>query len=152
MPGFVKVVSKGNYVAVVCEREEQAINASRQLKANWQKPATAPFPSSEDLFKYMRGATPTAVANPIVVGNPDAAFAGAAKIIEADYDIPFQGHTAFSPAHALADPSNGLMTIYSNDMKSYGMRTGVATFLGMPQGQSARHLDGGPAGFRPHGR
>ena len=32
MPGFVKVVSKGNYVAVVCEREEQAINAARQLK------------------------------------------------------------------------------------------------------------------------
>src|SRR5205814_1849845 len=28
MPGFIKVVSKGNYVAVVCEREEQAINAS----------------------------------------------------------------------------------------------------------------------------
>ena len=54
MPGFIKVVSKGNYVAVVCEREEQAINAARQLKANWEKPATAPFPSSEDLFKYMR--------------------------------------------------------------------------------------------------
>src|SRR6202011_1987012 len=30
MPGFIKVVSKGNYVAVICEREEQAINASRQ--------------------------------------------------------------------------------------------------------------------------
>src|SRR5262249_13114970 len=32
MPGFIKVVSKGNYVAVVCEREEQAIAASRRLK------------------------------------------------------------------------------------------------------------------------
>ena len=30
LPGFVKVVSKGNYVAVVCEREEQAIRAARQ--------------------------------------------------------------------------------------------------------------------------
>jgi hypothetical protein len=38
------VVSKGNYVAVVCEREEQAIAAARQLKVNWEKPATAPFP------------------------------------------------------------------------------------------------------------
>src|SRR5204862_885310 len=60
-------------------------------------------------------------------------FAGAAKVIEAEYDYPFQGHTAISPAHALADPSNGQMTIYSNDMKSYGMRTGVADFLGMPR-------------------
>jgi nicotinate dehydrogenase subunit B len=147
LPGFVKVVSKGNYVAVVCEREEQAINAAKRLKANWEKPATAPFPSSEDLFKYMRGATSTAVANPIVVGNPDAAFAGAAKIIEADYEIPYQGHTAFSPAHALADPSNGLMTIYSNDMKSYGMRTGVATFLGMPRDKVRVIWMEGPQGF-----
>ena len=54
LPGFIKVVSKGNYVAVVCEREEQAIRAARQLKTNWEKPATAPFPASEDLFKYMR--------------------------------------------------------------------------------------------------
>ena len=62
LPGFIKVVSKGNYVAVVCEREEQAITAARQLKVNWEKPATAPFPASEDLFTYMRSATPTSSA------------------------------------------------------------------------------------------
>ena len=32
LPGFVKVVSKGNYVAVVCEREEQAISAARHSR------------------------------------------------------------------------------------------------------------------------
>jgi nicotinate dehydrogenase subunit B len=133
IPGLIKVVSKGNYVAVVCEREEQAINAAKQLKVNWEKPATAPFPSSEELFKYMRDAKPTSAPRPNVVGNPDTAFASAAKVIEADYEIPFQGHTAISPAHAMADPSNGQMTIYSNDMKSYGMRTGVADFLGIPR-------------------
>jgi nicotinate dehydrogenase subunit B len=147
LPGFIKVVSKGNYVAVVCEREEQAINAARQLKANWEKPATAPFPSSEDLFKYMRSATPTSSSTPIVVGNPDSAMAGAAKVIEADYDIPFQGHTAISPAHATADPSNGQMTIYSNDMKSYGMRTGIAAFLGMPRDKVRVVWMEGPQGF-----
>ncbi len=147
MPGFIKVVSKGNYVAVVCEREEQAINAAKQLKANWEKPASAPFPSSEDLFKYMRGATPTSSSNPIMVGDPDAALAGAAKVIEADYDVPFQGHTAISPAHATADPSNGQMTVYSNDMKSYGMRTGVATFLGMPRDKVRVVWMEGPQGY-----
>src|SRR5262249_44346532 len=45
LPGFVKVISKGNYVAVVCEREEQAIAAAKQLKVTWQKPATVPFPT-----------------------------------------------------------------------------------------------------------
>jgi CO/xanthine dehydrogenase Mo-binding subunit len=147
LPGFVKVVNKGNYVAVVCEREEQAINASRQLKASWEKPATAPFPASEDLFQYMRAATPTSSQNPSVVGNPDAAFASAAKVIEADYDVPFQGHTAIAGAHATADPSNGLMTVYSNDMKSYGMRTGVAAFLGMPRDKVRVVWMEGPQGY-----
>jgi len=133
LPGFVKVVSNGNYVAVVFEREEQAVRAVRQLKVNWEKPATAPFPSSEDLFKYMRSATPTSSPRPTVVGDPDAALASASKVIEAEYEVPFQGHTAIGPAHATADPSNGQMTIYTNDMKSYGMRTGVAQFLEIPR-------------------
>ena len=135
IPGFIKVVSKGNYVAVVCEREEQAIMASRQLKVNWQKPETQPFPSSDNLYKYMRNATPTSRTKtpiPEVTGDPDTALAGAAKVIEAEYDFPFQGHTAIGPAHAMADPSNGQITIWSNDMKSYGMRRGVAEFLGVP--------------------
>ena len=56
IPGFLKVVSKGNYVAVVCEREEHAIRAARQLKTTWEKPSVAPFPTSENLFNYLRSA------------------------------------------------------------------------------------------------
>jgi CO/xanthine dehydrogenase Mo-binding subunit len=133
LPGFVRVVSRGNYVAVVCEREEQAIRAARQLKVNWQKPATAPFPTSEGLYAYMRSATPTFSAPPNVTGTPDTAIAGAAKVIEAEYEVPFQGHVSLGPAHATADPSNDQLTIYSNDMKSYGLRTGVAQFLQIPR-------------------
>ncbi|HTU43838.1 MAG TPA: molybdopterin cofactor-binding domain-containing protein [Bryobacteraceae bacterium] len=209
LPGFIKVVSKGNYVAVVCEREEQAIHAARQLKTTWEKPSTSPFPASEELFNYMRNATPVAmptsasthggageseptpasrpgiegdaelrnrssrpaagnsgihvppsrppaagnpamrapVSGPMVIGNPDAAFAGAEKIIEAEYQIPFQGHTAFAGAHALADPSNGQMTVYTNDMKSYSMRRGVAAFLGMPHDSVRVIWMMGPQGF-----
>jgi nicotinate dehydrogenase subunit B len=147
LPGVVKVVSKGNYVAVVCEREEQAIAAAKQLKCNWQKPATAPFPASADLFTYMRGATPKSSQTPNTLGSVDTALAGAAKVVEAEYEIPFQGHTSISPAHALADPSNGQMTIYSNDMKSYGMRNGVATFLGIPREQVRVIWMEGPQGY-----
>ena len=133
IPGFLKVVSKGNYVAVVCEREEQAVRAARQLKVNWQKPTAAPFPTSEDLFKYIRSTTPSTSGAPNVTGTPDAAFADAARVVEAEYDVPFQGHTSLGPAHAMADPSNDQLTIYSNDMKSYGLRNGVAQFLQMPR-------------------
>ena len=68
-------------------------------------------------------------------------------MIEAEYEVPFQGHTAFAGAHATADPSNGQMTVYSNDMKSYGMRRGVAAFLGMPQDRVRVVWMQGPQGF-----
>ena len=134
LPGFVKVVSKGNYVAVVCEREEQAIHAARQLKVNWQKPATAPFPTSEDLFTYMRGATPTFSARAErrrqsrrgVRRRGDGASRPSTRCRS-------RGTPSIGPAHAMADPSNDQMTIYSNDMKSYGLRNGVAQFLQMPR-------------------
>ena len=147
IPGFIKVVRKGNYLAVVCEREEQAIRAARQLKAEWKKPATAPFPASDDLFKYMRNATPSSTGKPVEAGATDAAFAGAAAVIEAEYDVPFQGHTAIGPAHAMADPSNDQLTIYTNDMKSYGMRNGVAEFLKMPRDRVRVVWMEGPQGY-----
>jgi nicotinate dehydrogenase subunit B len=133
LPGFVKVVTRGNYVAVVFEREEQAVRAVRQLKCQWKKPATAPFPASDDLFDFMRAATPSASSPPADTGDPAAAFAAAATVVDARYDVPFQGHTAFGPAHALADPTGDQLTIYSDDMKSYGLRNGVAAFLKMPR-------------------
>ena len=83
VPGLVKVVSKGNYVAVVCEREEHAIQAARQLKLEWKKPATAPFPTSENLFDYMRSTMPTGMGMPTVAGNPDTAMASSARRVQA---------------------------------------------------------------------
>jgi nicotinate dehydrogenase subunit B len=133
VPGLVKIVSRGNYVAVVCEREEQAIRAARQLKVQWTPPASPPFPASDNLFTYMRSATPSSTGKPVVMGDVAAALAVAPTKLEAHYEVPFQGHTAFGPAHAMADPSNGQLTIYSNDMKSYGMRNGVAQFLKIPR-------------------
>ena len=133
VPGFIRVVNRGNYVAVICEREEQAIRAARQLKVEWKRPAAAPFPASGELFDYMRRATPTSTSEPQIQGDPAAALASAKRVVEAEYEVPFQGHTAIGPAHALADPSDGQMTIYSNDMKAYGLRNGVAKFLDMPR-------------------
>ena len=133
VPGFIRVVSRGNYVAVICEREEQAIRAARELKTEWKRPAAAPFPPSGELFDYMRRATPTSTGESKVEGDPTAALASATRLVEAEFEVPFQGHSSIGPAHALADPSDGQMTIYSNDMKSYGLRNGVAKFLDMPR-------------------
>src|SRR5262249_27223522 len=93
------------------------------------------------------GATPTSSSRPVVVGDSASALASAAKTIEADYSVPFQGHTALAPAHAMADPSNDQMTVYSNDMKSYGLRNGIATFLQMPRDRVRVIWMEGPQGY-----
>ena len=80
-----------------------------------------------------------------------AALAGAATVVEATTMSGSEGHIRLWPAHVMADPSNGQMTIYSNDMESYGCVNGVATFLAMLARQGPRRLDGGPAGRRTYG-
>ena len=42
---------------------------------------------------HARGDAHVQCTPPSVVGNPDTAIKSAAKVIEADYEIPFQGHT-----------------------------------------------------------
>ena len=152
IPGFIKVVSKGNYVAVVCEREEQAIKTATQLKVHWEKPRpTSPFHASEELFAFMRSAKPTSSPNPMVTGNPDAAFAGAAKVIEANYDIPFQGHTGDQPGpcarRSVEWPDDRLFERYEILQDANGRRR-VSRNAAR---ESARGLDGRTAGLRPHG-
>ena len=138
IPGFVRVVSRGNYVAVVFEREEQAVEAADRLEVEWRKPSSAPFPTSEELNDYLRETDPiepTPGSEPDTEGDPDGALALATRIVEAEYFVPYQGHTAIGPAHGLADPSDGQLTIYTNDMKPYSHRTGIAEFLDMPPEQ-----------------
>src|SRR5690606_20112065 len=69
MPGFVAVVQRGNYLAVVFEREEQAIAGARARLARWQLPSRAPFPAFENLFDYMRTQTLAPGREPTVIGD-----------------------------------------------------------------------------------
>ncbi len=100
LPGFIRVVSKGNYVAVVCEREEQAIRAARQLKTTWEKPSSAPFPASEDLFNYMRAATPAPMsASGFRAGaaRESEPAPGSRPAVEGDAELRNQGSRSAAP-------------------------------------------------------
>ena len=80
IPGFVRVVSKGNYVAVVCEREEQAIQAARQLKVELAEAGDGAVPRVRGPVRlHALGHADGELRQPTVAGNPDAALAGAAK-------------------------------------------------------------------------
>ena len=131
VPGFIKVVTRGNYVGVVCQREEQAIQAARQLKVNWRVPSTPNFPTSEGLYDHIRKA-PSLVHSNSENGNVDMAMASAAKVIEATYECAFNSHASFGPACAVVDPTNDQMIIWSGSQKIYDNRRGIAEFLGIP--------------------
>jgi hypothetical protein len=140
------VVRKGNYLAVVCEREEQAIAGRATAQGDLAEAGDGAVPGSEDLFTYMRSATPTVSNQPNVAGDP-AALSRAAKVgRKPEYEVPFPGATRhFGPAHGMADPSNDQLTIYSNDMKSYGCER-ASRSPQHPRDSRPRRLDGRAAG------
>ena len=84
-PGLVKVVSKGNYVAVVAKTEWQAIQASHLLKVTWKKPDTPVFPNGyEAMYEYL-AKTPPQDADHRNFGDVDSAIASAAQTLTATY-------------------------------------------------------------------
>ena len=109
IPGLVKVVVKGNFVGVVCQREEQAIRAARDLKVTWQDPKA--LPPMTELYDTLRK-IPSNDKSPANNGDVEAALASAAKTFEATYQWPFQLHASIGPSCGLADVRDGAATIW----------------------------------------
>ena len=99
MPGFVRVVSKGNYVAVVCEREEQAIRAARQLKVELEAAGDGAVPVvREPVHLHARREHRHRRASRVIdAAMSTRALAGAATVVEAKDDVPFEGQHRLRP-------------------------------------------------------
>ena len=134
--GFIRLVQQGNFVAVVCEREEQAVQAAQRVKLKWSAPTLA-FPANYDaLYNTLR----TAPAKGLVKvdqsnGDVDVALAAAAKRIEANYEYPFQSHACMGPACAVAQITPTQVTVWMGGQKPYPLRPTVAEMLGRPKEQ-----------------
>jgi CO/xanthine dehydrogenase Mo-binding subunit len=129
IPGLIGVVTKGDYVGVVCEREEAAIKAAQRLRVEWSNPGPV-FPTdSNGLFEYMRTAPHRVEQVGENVGNVDDALARARRVLEMEYRWPFQSHSSFGPGCAVADWRDGRLTMYSGTQKPFAMRRGLARFL-----------------------
>src|SRR2546427_2301650 len=128
--GLVKVVTRANFVGVVAEREEQAIEAARLLKVEWTGGRT--LPDYPDLYNTVRSAK--LVKTDVVgsAGDVDAALAGAAKVFKATYTYPIQLHAMLGPSCAVADVRDGRATIWSGSQWIQGDRRNLARMLGIP--------------------
>lgn len=111
-PGFMRLVQQGNFVAVVAEREEQAIAAAARTRLNWSEP-TLRFPrDGQALYEMLRTAPATGRKGDRSNGDVDAALAAAARTLEAQYEYPFQSHACMGPACALAQVSPEGVTVW----------------------------------------
>src|SRR5262249_27258332 len=66
------------------------------------------------------------------VGNVDEAFKTAARVIEAEYEWPFQSHACMGPACAVVEIKNDQVTVWTGSQKPHFTRDGVAGILGLP--------------------
>ncbi len=131
LPGFIKLVQQGNLVAVVCEREEQALRAAQEAQLRWSAPTVVFSRDADALYETLRTAP---AKGPAKVdrsrGDVASALAGAARRIEARYEYPFQSHACMGPACALADVQADSVTVYMGGQKPYPLRPAVAELLG----------------------
>ena len=127
-----RVVREGEFLAVVAEREWDAIQAARALEVQWAAPADDPFPGTDGLHDHIRGASVLKREDAMRSGDPEAAFKRAARIIEAQYEWPLQSHASMGPACAVADVRPDTATVWTGSQKPHSTRDGVAKLLGLP--------------------
>jgi CO/xanthine dehydrogenase Mo-binding subunit len=127
-----RVVRERDFVAVLAEREWDAVRASRMLKINWDHPKKDPFPPMAELYDHIRRAPVVRREDPVKTGDVDGVFKTAAKVVEAEYEWPFQSHASMGPACAVADVRADGAVVWTGSQKPHFVQTGVARLLGLP--------------------
>jgi len=128
-----KVVWDKGFLGVVADKEWDAIKAANALKVTWSNTAP-PFLDQATLYEHIRSAASRKhELQGKQTGNVDDAFKTAARVIEAEYQWPFQSHACMGPACALVEIKDGRVTCWSGTQKAHFVQTGLAAILQMPQ-------------------
>jgi isoquinoline 1-oxidoreductase beta subunit len=120
-------------VAVIATTTWNAFNAKKALQINWDESAASKDSSSVASAKaaeLAKGPGNIVAAN---VGDVDAAFAGAAKIVEAYYEYPFLCHAPLEPQNTTAWFHDGTMEIWSPSQVPHDGLLQVAAMLKLEQ-------------------
>jgi nicotinate dehydrogenase subunit B len=148
MPGVIDVVHDGSFLAVIAEREEQAVWAWEMLQtqAIWEQ--QTPLPPADSIYEHLR--THTGDAALIVNGAgvddpiPDIEIpAEAAQTLTATYLRPYHMHASIGPSAAAAQWADGRLTIWTHSQGVYSLQAAVAQVLDMdPAAIRAIHVEG----------
>jgi nicotinate dehydrogenase subunit B len=127
LPGVLKVVRDGRFLAVIADQEYRAVKAAAALAraARWELPAALPAQADPAaLVRALSGQTDTILAR-------GATVAGAGfKTLEASYTKPFQLHASIGPSCAIARLDAGKYTVWTHSQGVYPLRKALAELLG----------------------
>jgi CO/xanthine dehydrogenase Mo-binding subunit len=130
IPGVVAVVRDGSFLAVVTEREEQAIKARDALigAAKWSGGSELPDPARlhEELM-----ALPTQSS---VVSEKQAAVSPASQTLEATYTRPYMAHASIGPSCAVAEFKDGRLTVWTHSQGVFPLKRDIAKALKLDAG------------------
>jgi nicotinate dehydrogenase subunit B len=128
MPGVVKVMRDGNFLAVVAEREFLAIKAMRALAASARWEEIAKLPKQDDLASLLLRLP----AQDSVIFEEHGAPAAAGKKLEASFTRAYQMHASIGPACAVAKLEDGTLTVWTHTQGVYPDRAAIAQMLRQP--------------------
>ncbi len=138
MPGIIKVVQNGDFMAVVAEKEWTAIRAMRELQAGAFRRVAKPLPN--------KGVVETLKALPtqeIVILDTNTPVAPAVKTVSARYTRPWISHGSIGPSCALAHFADGVMTVWTHSQGTFDVHRVVAELIGLPPEKvHAIHVEG----------
>ncbi len=140
MPGVVKVVRDGDYLAVVASGEWRAILAMEALAgaASWS--GGDALPAEADIFEHLRG-LPSDDRVIFETGSDAASPAG--RVIEAEYRRPYQMHGSIGPSCAVGLFEDDKLTVWSHTQGVYPDRDAIAEMLGMDRADvRVIHMEG----------
>jgi nicotinate dehydrogenase subunit B len=141
MPGVIEVVRDGSFAAVVCEREEEAINALMALRelSVWSRPELPP--TLADTFDRLDPGLPS--QDSVVYEKSAPGTPIAVQQIEARFTRAFQLHASIGPSCAVAHDVNGKLTVWTHSQGVFALRGDIARALRLaPASIVCIHVEG----------
>ncbi len=131
IPG-AKVYQDKGFLAVLADKEWDAIRAAEKLKVEWSD-VKPPFVDQAALYDHIRKApVRKREVDSKQAGNVDEAFRAASRVIEAEYEWPFQSHACMGPACALVEIKDGEVTCWTGSQKPHFVQNGISRTIGVP--------------------
>ena len=126
VPGLISVVVIGDFVGVVAEREEYAIEAMKLLKVTWKVPPLIPDLNAPERPLRDNLSTPRVLADR---GDVEKMLQNVTEPMQRTYVWPYQMHGSIGPSCAVADWRGDELVVWSGTQNPFSMRNDLSRLL-----------------------